>query len=119
MLLARLISKRVVTFCFFFELIICEGVEGVLSIEKTVARSSKFNRMLDGMSLQTVDRAVVSFIFFQKNGFTRLRGPLVFGLPFIVAGGGGGGSVPGFDGRLLVGGGGGGGGGIGGGGGAG
>lgn len=110
------------TFCFFFELIICEDVEDVLSIEKIVARSSKFGRMFDGMSLQTVDRVAVSFIFFQKNGFTRLRGPFIFGLPFMfIAGGGGGdgGSVAEFDERLLVGGGGGGGGGIGGGGGAG
>jgi hypothetical protein len=54
MLLARVISRRVVTLCFRMEFVTCEGVVGILSIENVASRSSSLNSREVDDSSQTV-----------------------------------------------------------------
>ena len=93
-LFARVISSNVVTFCFFGDVTLtCELVEDVVSMANVDSRSSRLNGTSVGISPHTVDGSVGALSLFQKNGFNRLAGRVIFGVtgPRQAVGGGGGG----------------------------
>lgn len=96
MLLARVISRRVVTLCFRVEFAALECKVGVLSIVNVASRSSSLRSSEIVDSAHTVEPQFWLLILVQKNGF--ILGPVTFALfPILIADPllGGGGGIPG------------------------
>lgn len=98
-------SSNVVTFDFFDGTLetLDADEDGVLSMVNVASRSLMSKLALDGISRQTVEVTNVAGNLFQKNGFRRLVGLVIFGpLPKRNAEGGGGGGGAGAPGALPV-----------------
>ena len=104
MLLARVMSNNVVTFCFLGDVtLICEVVEAEFSMANVDSRSSMSNVNSPAISPHTVVGKVGAFSLFQKNGFRRLFDFGILGAAMRHPdGGGGGGGVGRRRGRVLV-----------------
>ena len=96
-LLARVMSNKVVTDAFLAEFARRDGESRALSSEKVESRSSRENGESEGTSFHTDDANVVDCNLFQKKGRNRLTGSALRGFPGPVAGGGGGGGGRGDD----------------------
>src|SRR5580698_3595407 len=90
-LLARVISNKVVTDAFLLGFARRDGESKALSSEKVDSRSSRENAESEGTSFHTDDTNVVDCNLFQKKGRSRLTGSALRGFPGPVARGGGGG----------------------------
>jgi hypothetical protein len=90
-LLARVMSNRVVTDAFLAGFARRDGEFKAPSSEKVDSRSSRENAESEGTSFHTDDANVVDCNLFQKKGRNRLTGSTLRGFPRPVAGGGGGG----------------------------
>ena len=97
MLFARVISSKVVTFCFLGDVtLICELVDGEFSMANVDSRSSMSKENSPGISPHTVVGNVGVLSLFQKKGLRRLFdfGTFGAGVLHAVGGGGGGGGPP-------------------------
>jgi hypothetical protein len=90
MLLARVMSSKVVTFWFRIGLRGWDGFVDELSIEKVASRSSILKTMVEDDSFQNVEVTAVGSSLFQKNGLNRFKGRVTFPIALKAVGGGGG-----------------------------
>ena len=73
-LLARVMSNRVVTDAFLMVFALCDCGTTVLSREKVDSRSSKENWVSEGTSFHTEVASAVDCNLFQKKGCSRFAG---------------------------------------------
>ena len=90
-LLARVMSSKVVTAAFLAEFARCDGGPRALSREKVDSKSSRENVVLAGTSFHTEDANAVDCNLFQKKGRNFLAGSALRNFPSRPDAGGGGG----------------------------